>query len=91
MASSIPLHSRRAAGKRNPVTAVLRGMAAWSVAALRSYRERRALAAMSDALLKDLGLTRGDIERAIGGPLGGAIDYRELERIREVGRGRARP
>ncbi len=46
----------------------LAGVARTAYAALREYRERRAmrhLAALSDHMLRDIGLSRGEIERAV--------------------------
>lgn len=52
---------------------------------LADYRARRALLALSDAQLKDIGLTRGDL-----GPAGvetlRAVDWADLQRRRD-GRG----
>lgn len=85
--SSIP-HAACPQARGSHVWSSLGGLAAWTVRAVLAYRERRALAAMSDSLLKDLGLTRGDIDRVTGGPLHRAVDYRELERVRGLNRRR---
>ena len=85
--SSLP-HEAHPQVRGSDVWSSLRGLVTWTARAVRAYRERRALAAMSDSLLKDLGLTRGDIDRATGGPIMGAIDYRELERVRGLNRRR---
>lgn len=41
---------------------------AWLGTAMQIYRERRALRALSDATLKDIGLSRADVERESGRP-----------------------
>lgn len=44
----------------------LTSMLSWLGAAMQIYRERRAMRALSDDMLKDLGLSRGDVEREAG-------------------------
>ncbi len=88
MALSSLSHEAHPQVRGSDVWSSLGGLVTWTTRAVRAYRERRALAALSDSLLKDLGLTRGDIDRVTGGPLLGAIDYRELERVRGLNRRR---
>lgn len=52
---------------------------------LRTRAERRSLLSLDDSLLKDIGLTRGDVERVTGQPFRVAIDYAELEVCRRHG------
>lgn len=49
---------------------------------LRHRRERRLLAALGDDLLRDIGLTRGDVEREYERPFWSAIDHAGLNDIR---------
>lgn len=44
----------------------LSSMVSWLGAAMQVYRERRAMRALSDEILKDLGLSRADVEREAG-------------------------
>lgn len=71
-----------AAGRRRP--GLLRRLVRLLARMLADYRARRALLALSDAQLKDIGLTRGDL-----GPAGrarpGAIDWADLQ-LRRDGR-----
>ncbi|MCS6779735.1 MAG: DUF1127 domain-containing protein [Geminicoccaceae bacterium] len=54
--------------------------------ALADYRARRALLSLSDAQLRDIGLTRGDLGDLHGGGLFGRVDWPMLQRRRD-GRG----
>ncbi|MFZ1430998.1 MAG: DUF1127 domain-containing protein [Geminicoccaceae bacterium] len=49
---------------------------------LRHHQERRRLAALGDDLLRDIGLTRGDVEREYERPFWSAIDHAALNDIR---------
>ena len=51
-------------------------------ASWRAYRERRELAGLNDHMLRDLGLSRGDVDAATGGPLWQPVDYALLEAAR---------
>lgn len=63
-----------AAGLRTIVEAITDG--------LRHRRERRRLAALGDEVLRDIGLTRGDVEREYERPFWSAIDHAGLNDIR---------
>jgi uncharacterized protein YjiS (DUF1127 family) len=61
----------------------------------RTRRDRRALAALSDTMLQDVGLTRADVEREMVQPFWQPIDYRSLDEQRALAarahpKGRAR-
>ncbi|MDF1585889.1 DUF1127 domain-containing protein [Marinimicrococcus flavescens] len=49
----------------------------------RNRRDRRFLMTMSDSLLADLGLARGDIERELARPLHEPVRWQELQAIRQ--------
>lgn len=73
----VPDHTRprRVAARLHAiVTAIAHG--------LRQRRERRHLVALSDDLLRDIGLTRGDVEREYERPFWSAIDHAALNTIR---------
>lgn len=57
---------------------------------LRTARDRRALARLSDEMLADVGLRRADVDRVLAQPLWEPIDYDALERQRRAGRPRFR-
>jgi uncharacterized protein YjiS (DUF1127 family) len=46
----------------------LRALPVWIGLAARTYRERRALRRVDAAMLKDIGLSRADVEREAGRP-----------------------
>lgn len=48
----------------------------------RNRRDRRALAVLSDAALRDVGLVRGDVERERLRPFWEGVDYDALEAVR---------
>ena len=48
----------------------------------RRLQERRALAALDDSLLRDVGLTRADVDREYDRPLWQPIDYAALDATR---------
>lgn len=50
----------------------------------RDRRDRRALAVLSDAALRDVGLVRGDVERERLRPFWEAVDYDALEASRRA-------
>jgi uncharacterized protein YjiS (DUF1127 family) len=52
-------------------------------AAWRGWRERRELAQLSDHMLRDLGLSRGDVDAATGGPVWEPVDYAMLDAARQ--------
>ena len=49
---------------------------------LRNRLERRSLAGLDDRTLKDLGLTRGDVEREYDRPIWEPVDHAALEAAR---------
>jgi uncharacterized protein YjiS (DUF1127 family) len=57
---------------------LLRRVAIW----WRTKRDRRALAAMSDVMLRDVGLTRADIDRELVQPFWQPVDYDALDEQR---------
>lgn len=61
----------------------LRRLAGAILAALTDYRARRALLALSDAQLRDIGLTRGDLGDLRGGGLFGRVDWLVLQHRRD--------
>lgn len=65
-----------------------RGRAKHVVAVLSSWwralGDRRRLYAMSDEMLRDVGLTRADVEREFQRPFWEPIDYRALDEQREI-------
>lgn len=61
--------------------------------AWRRRRDRMTLLGMSEGLLDDLGLSRGDIDRELGRPFWEPVRWQELEaarRLRSGARGRHR-
>ena len=48
----------------------------------RRLRERRALAALDDGLLRDIGLTRADVDREYDRPFWQPLDYEALNAAR---------
>ena len=48
----------------------------------RTYRDRQALASLNGAMLRDIGLTRADVERELLQPFWLPIDYRSLDEQR---------
>ncbi len=89
MALNLSLQPTRSPTRPATRTSAARRVAAWMVSLMRAYRQRRALASMSDSLLKDVGLSRGDVEHAIGEPFRQPIDYRTLEEISRLRRDRS--
>lgn len=84
--ASIPfvtVSRRTVAAPRPPL---LRRLAGAIARALADYRARRALLSLSDAQLRDIGLTRGDLGDLHGSGLFGRIDWPMLQRRRD-GRG----
>lgn len=74
----------RAPGSTRPgsIAAGLRAIVAAITDGLRHHQERRRLAALGDDLLRDLGLTRGDVEREYERPFWSAVDHAGLNDIR---------
>ena len=60
--------SARRRPPRRAVRHLLRGLGRHLYLALERARQRRALAALTDALLRDIGLTRRDVEAETGKP-----------------------
>ena len=50
----------------------------------RIHRDRRQMFAMSDDMLRDVGLSRADVEREFQRPFWEPIDYDSLDRQREL-------
>jgi uncharacterized protein YjiS (DUF1127 family) len=50
----------------------------------RVHHDRRRLVAMSDEMLRDVGLSRADVEREFQRPFWEPIDYGALEEQREI-------
>ncbi len=73
-----------AADRLGPRSRSARFHAAVTAAArwLRNWKERRLLVAMSDDLLRDIGLTRGDVEREFERPYWCAVDHAGLDAVR---------
>ena len=61
--ATVPRNRWLAALDRNASAAVRRLRAAW-----RQRRELRRLAAFDDRMLRDIGVSRGDVERALASP-----------------------
>jgi uncharacterized protein YjiS (DUF1127 family) len=66
-ANSVTLTATRSSTSKSTIIPTLVGMFASMVLRIREYRNRRAdlvvLRSMSDRELKDIGLSRGDVER----------------------------
>ena len=60
----------------------LRGLVAWLRELWLSHRTRRELQRLSDQGLRDIGLTRSDIEREVLAPIWQPVDYTALDRAR---------
>ncbi len=50
----------------------------------RAQNDRRKLYAMSDEMLRDVGLSRADVEREFQRPFWEPVDYRSLDEQREI-------
>lgn len=60
----------------------LRGLVAWLRELWLSHRTRRELQRLSDQGLRDIGLTRADVEREVLAPIWQPVDYDALDRAR---------
>jgi uncharacterized protein YjiS (DUF1127 family) len=73
----LAFHRPRSPGARAP-SGVAAPLAGW----WRAWRDRRELAHLDDHMLRDLGLTRGDLDAALGQPFWQAVDYGALDAAR---------
>ncbi len=63
---------------------LLKQVVAMLVTWWRIHRDRRQMIAMSDDMLRDVGLSRADVEREFQRPFWEPIDYDSLDRQREL-------
>jgi uncharacterized protein YjiS (DUF1127 family) len=71
----------RAAGRRTR-RAGWRSWLARGLGLVEAYRARRALLQLSPEMLRDIGLDRADIDRALAGPAWEPVDWAALDRAR---------
>jgi uncharacterized protein YjiS (DUF1127 family) len=72
------------AGRRTAEQGLVGHVAAVLWSWWRTQGDRRRLYAMSDDMLRDLGLSRADVEREFQRPFWEPIDYRALDEQREI-------
>lgn len=72
------------AGRRPSSRGLLRHIANVLWSWWRAQRDRRKLYAMSDEMLRDVGLSRADVEREFQRPFWEPIDYHSLDEQREL-------
>lgn len=72
--------TRRISGRTGQVER--RGLGAWLRALWLSHHTRRELQRLSDHGLRDIGLTRADVEREVLAPIWQPVDYDALDRAR---------
>jgi uncharacterized protein YjiS (DUF1127 family) len=72
--------TRTITGRAGP--ARLRGLVAWLRELWLSHRTRHELERLSDQGLRDIGLSRADVEREVMAPFWKPVDYGALDRVR---------
>lgn len=77
-------HAATATAGRKADQGLLKQIVAMLATWWRIHRDRRHMYAMSDEMLRDVGLSRADVEREFQRPFWEPIDYGSLERQREL-------